>query len=117
LGLRRDLRLRKRSDFDAVFQRGRAWHNHLLVLRTLPNKLDHNRYGLVTTKRLGGAVVRNRTRRRLREILRETPARQGFDLVVSAKRPAAAASFQDLRASVSRLYARGGLTPEEAVHG
>ncbi len=109
MGLRRDLRLRRRADFDAVFKGGRIWADHLLVLRTLPNDLDHNRYGFVTSKKLGGAVVRNRTRRRLREIARETPARTGFDVVLSAKTAAAKAEFAELRTSVSRLLAKGGM--------
>ncbi len=113
MGLRRELRLRRRADFDAVFQRGRIWADNLLVLRTLPNDLDHNRYGFVTSKRLGGAVVRNRTRRRLREIARETPARTGFDVVLSAKTTAAAAEFAQMRTSVARLFARGGLAADE----
>src|SRR4029450_7086212 len=46
--MRKELRLRRRKDFDAVFRRGRSWHNELLVLRTLPNALEHNRYGFVT---------------------------------------------------------------------
>jgi ribonuclease P protein component len=75
----------------------------------LPNDLDHNRYGFVTSKKLGGAVVRNRTRRRLREIARETPARTGFDVVLSAKGAAARAAFVELRTSVARLFAKGGM--------
>jgi ribonuclease P protein component len=112
LGLRRDLRLRHRSDFDAVFQRGGIWNNHLLVLRALPNNLTHNRYGFVTSKRLGGAVVRNRVRRRLREIVRKAPVRDGYDVVLSAKVPSASADFADVRASVLRLFAKGGLLSE-----
>jgi ribonuclease P protein component len=115
VGLRRDLRLRRRADFDAVFKRGRIWADHLLVLRTLPNDLDHNRYGFVTSKKLGGAVVRNRARRRLREIARETPARTGFDVVLSAKTAVAKAEFADLRTSVSRLLAKGGLLVEDGA--
>jgi ribonuclease P protein component len=87
----------------------------LLVLRVLPNELGHNRFGFVTSKRLGGAVVRNRTRRRLREITRETPVRDGFDVVLSAKRATAGASFQEMRDSVSRLYGKSGLRPEATV--
>jgi len=55
LGLPKELRLRHRKDFDQIFQHGRAWNDQLLVLRTLPNNLGHNRYGFVTSKRLGGA--------------------------------------------------------------
>jgi ribonuclease P protein component len=107
--MRKELRLRRRKDFDAVFQRGRAWHNELLVLRSLPNDLEHNRYGFVTGKRLGGAVIRNRLRRRLRESIRVLPAKPGWDVVVSAKIPAARASFPELNRSVVDLLGRAGI--------
>ena len=114
MGLRKDLRLRRRADFDAVFKSGRIWADHLLVLRALPNNLDHNRYGFVTSKKLGGAVVRNRTRRRLREIARDSQGwgpdpQTGYDVVLSAKSVAAKAEFSALRESVAKLMAKGGL--------
>jgi ribonuclease P protein component len=121
LALRRDIRLRRRSDFEAVFRGGRLFNDPLLVLRTLPNNLDHNRYGFVTSKRLGGAVVRNRVRRRLQEIVRLSRAGQdtapdlgGRDIVLSAKAAAAVAPYQELAASVRRLFAKGGLLVAEA---
>jgi ribonuclease P protein component len=107
--MRKELRLRRRRDFDAVFRQGRAWHNELLVLRSLPNALAHNRYGFVTGKRLGGAVIRNRLRRRLRESIRVLPTQPGWDVVVSAKMPASAASFQQLNRSVIDLLCRAGI--------
>ncbi len=110
MGLPRDLRLRHKREFDAVFQQARAWNDNLLVLRALPNTVDHNRYGFVTSKRLGGAVVRNRVRRRLREITREAEVTGGYDVVLSAKKAAADAPFADLRASAARLFGRAGLT-------
>jgi ribonuclease P protein component len=143
LGLRRDLRLRRRADFDSVYKRGRIFNDPLLVLRTLPNNLPHNRYGFVTSKRLGGAVVRNRVRRRLQEIVmasqgwpaaadspRGEPGQdggpdprsqdaspRGYDLVLSAKAATVGATFQELTASVRRLYAKGGLLAEPDAQG
>ena len=116
MGLPKESRLRHRKDFDSVFARARAWSDPLLVLRTAPNGLDHNRYGFVTSKRLGGAVVRNKARRRLREIVRKVDAQQGHDVVLSAKTTVPSATFDELRVAVLRLLTRAGLTdpPTEA---
>ena len=115
--MRKELRLRRRKDFDAVFRHGRSWHNELLVLRALPNALEHNRYGFVTPKRLGGAVVRNRLRRRLRESIRVLPTRCGWDVVVSPKAPAAAADFHKLNRAIVDLLGKAGLLREDAGAG
>ena len=110
--MRKELRLRRRKDFDNVFRRGRSWSNELLVLRTLPNDLPNNRYGFVTSKKLGKAVVRNRVRRRLREAVRVLSLEPAWDVVVSTKTKAAAAGFQELRGSVADLLTLAGLLVE-----
>lgn len=109
MALPSELRLRHRRDFDAVFRSGRAYHNDLLVLRSLPNHMPHNRFGFVTSKRLGKAVVRNRVRRRLQEAVRQLPLRPGCDVLVSAKAAAAHADYQTLRQGLVDLLARAGL--------
>lgn len=116
-GMRRELRLRQRKDFDSVFQRGRIWSNGLLVLRALPNNLPHNRYGFSTSKRLGNAVVRNRVRRRLREAVRILPSQPGWDVVISARAAAAGADFHELKRSVTGLFKRAGILKEEPSAG
>ena len=112
--MRRQLRLRRRKDFDAVFQEGRILSNRLLVFRSVPNQLQHNRYGFITSKRLGKAVVRNRVRRRLREDVRALATRPGWDVVIAARVPAAQASSHELRSAVTNLFARAGILAEEA---
>lgn len=112
--MRRELRLRRKNDFDNVFRKGRSWNNELLVLRSIPNDLPHNRYGFITSKRLGKAVVRNRTRRRIREVMRVLPLATSWDVVISAKTKAATADFHQLRASVMDLVTRAGLLTEGA---
>ena len=106
---RKQLRLRRRRDFDVVFQEGQVLANRLLVLRSVPNQLPHNRYGFVTSKRLGGAVVRNRVRRRLREIVRALAARPGWDVVISARARAAGVDFHQLKKAVVSLFVRAGI--------
>ena len=111
--MRRELRLRRRRDFDAVMRRGRAWSNDLLVLRTLANGLDHNRYGFVTSRRLGKAVVRNRVRRRLREAVRVLSTRPGWDVALSARVRAAGAPFHEISRAVVELLAKAGVLDQQ----
>ena len=87
------LRIRKGPEFDRVFREGSRAGDALLVVNVLPNGLRHPRLGLAVGKGVGGAVVRNRVKRLLREAFRlhraEFPA--AHDLVVVAKAPGSAA--------------------------
>ena len=111
--VRKQLRLRRRKEFDTVFKRGQLLTSRLLVLRSVPNQLQHNRYGFVTSKRLGNAVVRNRVRRRLREGIRRLTIRPGWDIVISARAPAAQADFHQLKAAVANLFTRAGILSDD----
>jgi ribonuclease P protein component len=102
----RGQRLRKNSEFDTAYAQGKTWADNLLVLKVLPNGLQHNRYGFVAGKRVGNAVVRNRVKRRLREAMRSVPAKEGWDIVVIARGRAAGASYQQLRGSLIGLLRR-----------
>ncbi len=72
------------------------------------------RVGISAGKRVGGAVVRNRVRRRLRAIVRaELPAwRDGFDAVFAVRAPAADAAFPELAGAVRILARRARLIRE-----
>jgi len=80
----------------------------LLVLRVAPNGLPHVRVGVTAGRVVGKAVVRNRVKRRLREITRTRlpRLRPGYDLWWIARRRAATASFAELEAAVDELLRR-----------
>ncbi len=89
----------------------------LLVLYAKKNRLNQNRVGITVSKKLGGAVVRNRMRRRLREVYRLNEDRflPGYDIVVVARSRAVETSFEDLTAAYLSLAGKAGiLRPEEA---
>ncbi|MCD7858718.1 MAG: ribonuclease P protein component [Firmicutes bacterium] len=90
--------------------------NAYLVLYARKNRLGINRVGLTTGKKLGHAVVRNRVRRRLREIYRlhEADFRPGYDIVVVARSRAVGASFEQLTHAYLSLAARAGLLGDGA---
>ncbi len=76
-----------------------------MVVRFAPNGRDHDRYGISTGRRLGGAVRRNRVRRRLREILRRLPndSGHGWDILIAVRPAAVDASYDELRVALERL--------------
>jgi ribonuclease P protein component len=110
-------KLRKNSEFAAVYERGKTWATELIVLKTLSNGLEWNRYGFVAGKRLGKAVVRNRVKRHLREVVRAIPVKSGWDLVLIARSPAATANYYELKASVAGLLRRARILAENSEVG
>jgi ribonuclease P protein component len=97
--------LRRKADFDAIGRRGTVRTTRLLVLRSLRTDRPETRIGLSTPRTLGGAVQRNRVRRRLRELIRERldAIGSGWDLLLIARPEAAAASHAELRDAVRSL--------------
>ena len=79
------------------------------MIRPRANGLPHNRYGFVTSRAVGMAVVRNRVRRRLREAVRPLSLKDGWDIVVIARRSAAEATYRELRESLASLLTRAGV--------
>ena len=110
--MKREQRLRSNADFQRVREQAlRAWPHQLVVLYATPNGLEHSRLGITAGRRVGKAVVRNRVRRRIREAvrLRYSDLRPGFDLVLIARAPSAAATWPDLRRAVEGTIGRAGL--------
>jgi ribonuclease P protein component len=75
----------------------------------VPNDLSWSRFGYAVPRRTGGAVIRNRIRRRLRELLRILPLSEGYDLVISVRPEAAQASFHELKTELTMLLKRARL--------
>lgn len=88
--------------------------NGCLVLYARRNRLGLNRVGITVSKKLGHAVVRNRVRRRIREVYRlnEEKLAPGWDIVVVARSKAIGAGFQDLTASFLSLAEKAGICQE-----
>jgi ribonuclease P protein component len=105
-------RLTRSSEFDQVKNNGRAERGKFLVLSVLPvAKGNRFRAGFVTSRALGPAVVRNRVRRRLREIVRrhQHQIRDDVWIVTIARVSAAAASFQQLEGEWLRMATRASI--------
>ena len=105
-------RLTKREYFDKVYRHGKSTANHQFVLyyKAQPQQ-DFFRLGVSVSKKLGNAVVRNRIRRLLKEIVRLHAARipGGYDLILIARKPAAEMSYLEMEKSVLHVLKRASL--------
>ena len=112
---KREQRLRRQSDFQALRDSNLSRAHPLLVLRAAPNALPYARFGFAVGRRVASrAVDRNRVKRRLREIVRCLPIRGGWDQLLIARKPSVDADFQTLRNAVIDLERRTGLLEREA---
>ncbi|HPP73527.1 MAG TPA: ribonuclease P protein component [Armatimonadota bacterium] len=105
-------RLTQSSGFRAVYGRGRSYATDLIVLYVLPRPGgDRVRFGFSAGKKLGGAVVRNRAKRLMREGARALLPRisGSYDFVVIARKPVTDAAYADVVKDLRKLLERAGV--------
>lgn len=78
--LSRENRIRKKKDIERIFKRGRTFKEAFLILKTLKNDSNFSRFGFIVSQKVSKkANVRNKIKRRLREIIRLSPFGPGTD--------------------------------------
>lgn len=102
--------MKRASEFAMVRKAGRSDAGRFLILSTapLPNPQELSRFGIITTKRIGHAVLRNTLRRRVREILRAhaEPLSTGLYVVVVVRNRAAMTDYAGLEKDFRKLLAK-----------
>jgi ribonuclease P protein component len=101
--------LTKPEQFTLVYKNGCTQADRLLVLKAIPNTLDFSRYGISVSKHVGNAVIRNRIKRQIREIIRSEKLNSGWDIIIIARTPAAGSDFHLLEKSINGLLSRSNL--------
>ena len=106
--------LKENRDFRRLYSLRKYAACSTLVLYWRPNRLDHNRLGITVSTKLGHAVVRNKIRRRIREICRlhGQQLRQGIDLVVVARSRAPQVDYWKLDRDFQKMARKLGIWKE-----
>ena len=97
--------LKKNHEFQRLYRKGKSAAGSCMVVYCRKNGLGRSRLGLTASVKLGKAVVRNRCRRRLREVYRlNKPAlKSGWDIILVARGRTATAPWDELNAVFLRL--------------
>lgn len=103
--------VKENYEFRRIYAKGRSGVSPYLVVYVRPNRRGHNRLGVTVSTKLGHAVVRNRVRRRLREIFRlnQDKLTQGYDMIVVARTHAVHAEYRELDRAFLRTCGKLGL--------
>ena len=114
--MKRAVTLKENYEFRRLYQKGASAVGKGMVVYCRKNRLGRNRLGLTASTKLGHAVVRNRARRRLREVYRlNTPAmKQGYDIILVARGRTLTAPWKELNATFVRLCRKLDLMEKEA---
>ena len=103
--------LTKNHEFKRLYNKGKSAASRCAVVYCARNGKTENRLGITVSTKLGGAVQRNRIRRRLKEIYRlhEHTLRTGFNIVLVARVKSRDAGWSELESSVLSLFKKLGL--------
>ena len=99
-------RVRRRQDYQAVYEHGARLSGSLMTVFFRPNALGRPRLGIAATRKMGPAVVRNRAKRRVRDLFRRLKPAEACDIVVIPRRGLADAPFDKVEAEFCAILKR-----------
>lgn len=107
--LPKENRLKKEKEFEAVFKGGRVIKGSFVFLKYLANGTDKTKIGFVVSKKVSkSAVVRNKAKRRMREIvrLRKKEVKNGLSVIIVALPPIKDAAYKEMEKDIGGLLER-----------
>jgi ribonuclease P protein component len=104
-------RIRRRTEYVAVYDRGRKIPGRLMTVFLLENGLARPRLGIAATRKYGSAVQRNRAKRLVREVFRRHKPARPLDIVVVPRREMLAADFGRVETEYLAALERRGRRP------
>ena len=112
--MKKAVTIKENYEFRRMYAKGRSAVTPFMVVYCRKNRLGHNRLGVTVSTKLGGAVVRNRARRRLREAFRlaQPRMRQGYDVILVARSRSVDGSYQKLTEALDRALGKLDLLAE-----
>lgn len=114
--------LRSNQQYRRVYDQGRKFHTPFFTAFFLRTDDHEHRFGITVTKKIGGAVIRNRCKRRIRDVIRRYLSQEtqsgipdiGFDMVINVRSATIKAGFTELEDAFSRTMHRWAVSSAES---
>ena len=106
--------VRKRADFELIYKTGLKRSGRLMTMFTRERDAGPSRLGIAATRKMGGAVERNRAKRLVRELFRKNKPASATDVVVVPRREIVDAAFERVEAEFRSLLSRSSRRPVHA---
>lgn len=100
-------RLRKKNDIDGVFKKGRTAAGSFVFFKLIENFLNINRFAFIVSRKISKkAVLRNKIKRRLREVIKKNIPNlpQGFDFLIIAKPIIVNKNFREIEKDINEIF-------------
>lgn len=110
--LPRENRLKRKKDFEKVFQEGRGIKEGFLILKMLSNNLNQSRFGIIVSSKISKkAVLRNKIKRRIRKLIKERLAKtkKGKDVVLITTPEILKKDFEEMGRTMDELFKKAEL--------
>jgi ribonuclease P protein component len=113
--LKSSSRLTRSEDIKCVRTEGKSFAHPSVVLVSLPNQIEHNRFAVIAGRSVGGAVQRNLAKRRIRSVIQDlaNDLAQGYDIVIIARRSILENEYRSLEEALRQLFGRSGLMKDK----
>lgn len=97
--------LKRNSDFQFVYKKGKSYANKYLIMYVIENNQETNRVGISVSKKVGNSVIRHRVKRLIKESyrLQEKIFNSGLDIVVIARNSASDISYKEMESALLHL--------------
>ncbi|MFH1656274.1 MAG: ribonuclease P protein component [Candidatus Nealsonbacteria bacterium] len=105
-------RLKKKTDFEKVFKKGKAYKEDFLFLKFIKNDLEDSRFGFVVSNKVSKkAIVRNKIRRRLKALTKTKLSiiEKGIDSVIIVRPGLEINDFWELEEKINKLFKKAGI--------
>lgn len=96
-------RIRKNEEFEYIIEKGICLKSKYFVIYNIESKESFNRYGISVSKKVGNAVIRNKTKRRIRDIIIKSSIKNGYDYVIIVRKAAIDLNYNQMKEELLKI--------------